>query len=205
ATLLAVGGLVIQFSHSGFEVAIDIVNYFKSGRGHRSVNPIGAIVSAFRYVPDDTLEFRRRLRERLRKLLEDLNASFGPFDRTVMVGHSLGTMIAIDILGSPEAKDDTTGKVELVTLGSPYSAVFNHYFPHMFAPARIELFTSVERWTNIYRENDYVGTNLTDGDCGVAEVAQPPFGHLEYFSDDGVVREIAAILDQDNKADSASS
>ena len=196
ATLLAVGGLVIQFSHSGFEVAIDIVNYFKSERGHRSVNPFGAIVSAFRYVPDDVLEFRSRLRNRLRGLMRDLNEAFGPFERTVMIGHSLGTMIAIDVLSDTREDSKPAGKIELVTLGSPYTAVFGYYFPHMFAPAGAGLLASVGRWTNIYRENDYVGTNLTNGDSGVIEIAQPPFGHLEYFADDGVMREIADFLDE---------
>ena len=132
--------------------------------------------------------------------MKDLNETFGPFERTVMIGHSLGTMIAIDVLSDTRAEDNPTGRVELVTLGSPYSAVFGHYFPHMFAPARAGMLASVTRWTNIYRENDYVGTNLTDGDAGVVEIAQPPFGHLEYFTDDGVMREIAAFLGENKTA-----
>ena len=40
ATLLAIGGVVIQFAHGRFDVAIDIVNFFKSNRGHRRFNPL---------------------------------------------------------------------------------------------------------------------------------------------------------------------
>lgn len=195
ATLLAVGGIIIQFAHSRFEVAIDIVNFFKSDRGHRRINPFGAIASVFQYKPDDIFEFRLRLQRRLDKLIDDLNAAFGPFERMVFVGHSLGTMIAIDRLRSVAQGEAQPGRWELITLGSPYAAIFHHYFPHMFAAAGKELIPGLSRWTNIYRENDYVGTNLTDGKAGVSEVVQPPFGHLHYFSDEAVVTEIVHRID----------
>ena len=196
ATLLALGGVLIQLAHSRFDVAIDIVNFFKSDRGHRRINPFGAIASVFLFQPDSIVSFRRRLQERLSQLLNDLNVADGRHGRTLLVGHSLGSMIAIDWLDDKSNRPSGATHYELVTMGTPYGAIFHHYFPHMFAPAARDLLPGVVGWTNVYRENDYVGTSLSDGDKNIDEVAQPPTGHYGYFSDDAVVREIAARIDK---------
>ena len=198
ATFLAIGGILIQASHSGFEVAIDIVNYFKSDCGHRRINPVAAMTSVFRYDPVQMAEFRSRLNNRLGVLTDDLVKACGPFDRIVLVGHSLGSMIAIDNLMQRNSKDGLgEADIDLITLGSPYTHVFNHYFPHMFAPAGSGLLPSVSHWTNIFRENDYVGTRLTDGKTGVEEHPQLPKGHLDYFADDDVARVICSRITRD--------
>ncbi len=192
ATLLAIGGFLIQMAHSRFDVAIDIVNFFKSDRGHRRANPLGAVASVFRFAPDSVFQFRPRLRDRLGDVLADLDAADGGHERVTLIGHSLGSIIAIDWLDG-KAAGGQTGTTELVTMGSPYGAIFHHYFPHMFAAPARGLLAGVTRWTNIYREDDYVGTALAGAD--IEDVVLPPKGHDGYFGDDKVVREILGRLD----------
>lgn len=194
ASLLAVGGIVIQFAHQGFEVALDIANFFKTDRGHRLVNPFAAVVSIFKYDPQNHSPFRNDLKARLIALAQDLVEWRGGFDRSVIVAHSLGSIIAVDVLHDFAKRGETADGVELVTMGSPYSAIFNYYFPHMFAPASQELLPNVARWTNIYSENDYVGTRLSDGQGAIVEVVEPPFGHVAYFENPEVVGRIGDLL-----------
>ena len=193
ATLLAVGGVVIQLAHSRFNVAIDIVNFFKSDRGHRRANPFVAVSSVFATASPDAVGFRHNLRARLDRLVEDISAARGPYRRIILIGHSLGSVIAIDWLMRRQGADKDDSQFELMTLGSPYGAIFHHYFPHMFAPPqRPDLLPRISRWTNIYRENDFVGTSLAGG--GIDDIVQPPRGHIGYFADNDVVREIATRI-----------
>ncbi|MGI9426877.1 MAG: hypothetical protein ACR2PA_27110, partial [Hyphomicrobiaceae bacterium] len=192
ATLLAIGGVVIQFAHGRFDVAIDIVNFFKSNRGHRRFNPLSAVASVFRFAPGDSSEFRPQLKRRLDELVDDLIVARGPFKRIIFVGHSLGSMIAID--GLATARGSTAAdSVELVTMGSPYRSIFNYYFPHMFPPPSLTGLAGVRSWTNIYRENDFVGTNLDNGSGDIEDIAEPPHGHIGYFSDEAVAKKIALL------------
>ena len=191
ATFLAIGGLIIQFTHSGFEVALDIVNYFKSDRGHRRVNPFAAMSSVFSYELEKPEALRYRLKNRLNILLNDIHEVIDNFDRTILVGHSLGSMVAIDLLKEFHMRGKKSKRLDLVTMGSPYTSIFNYYFPHMFASASAALLPNVENWKNIYSENDYVGGNLTDGQTGITELVQPPFGHVPYFKRDAIIEEIA--------------
>lgn len=189
ALLLGVGGLVVQLGQGHFKIALDIVNWFKSDRGHRCINPLEAMTSVLFYKPEEAEMFRVKVRARLDALIDDLSRTAGPFERTILVAHSLGSMIAIGALRGGERHGDV-GRLELITLGSPYSSIFAHYFPHIFPAAGPALLPGVAAWTNIYRENDYVGTTLTDGRCGVAEVRHPALGHLDYLRHDGVVAEV---------------
>ena len=83
--------------------------------------------------------------------------------------------------------------IELVTMGSPYRSIFNHYFPHMFPPPSPEGLAGVSSWTNIYRENDFVGTDLGVGNGDIEDIAEPPRGHIGYFSDEAVAKKIALL------------
>ena len=117
-------------------------------------------------------------------MLADLNAQKGPFDKVVFAAHSLGSIILIDVARLHNEPSAGMVDTELVTMGSPYQSIFRHYFPHMFAPAALP---SVTTWTNIYRENDYVGTTMSSPGSDVTEHALPPRGHLGYFSDKDAV------------------
>ncbi|MGI9425964.1 MAG: hypothetical protein ACR2PA_22505 [Hyphomicrobiaceae bacterium] len=191
APILLIGGILVQFLHAGFEVSNDIVNYFKSNRGHRRVLPWTAMRTVFFFRSPGTIEFRQTLYDRLIDMIEDLKTKAGPFDNVLFVAHSLGSIIFIDIARMEQQQATGRASSELITMGSPYGSIFRYYFPHMFAPAALE---SVSAWTNIYRENDYVGTTMTSPGSNVIEHALPPRGHLGYFADKDAVKIIVERL-----------
>jgi len=195
--LLAIGGFFIKFATVPIEVASDIINFFKSENGHRQPNPLKAISSVFRRSDGGPNDLRFNLKARLIALIEDLNDKFGPFNRLAIVSHSLGSIVAIDTLVQLKESGNTSGNWTLVTMGSPYNSIFRYYFPQLFKPAGPELLLDSSRWTNIYRENDYVGTRMTDGNVSIQEIAQPPLGHTGYFSDTEVLQHVFALLSDD--------
>ncbi|MEM9356035.1 MAG: hypothetical protein AAGB04_07465 [Pseudomonadota bacterium] len=187
ATLLFFGTLVVQFAHKGFEPVLDIVNFFKSDRGHRRVNPLAAITSIWTYAPGGTQHFRGMLGERLVAQVDDMSARFGPFDRIVFVAHSLGSMMALDYISSAHKGEAKSAPMELVTMGSPLEYIFRFYMPHLFPAAASFADEHDLRWTNVYRADDYVGTHVTTTlSDRIEEIPLPPEGHFGYFSDEKV-------------------
>jgi hypothetical protein len=109
----------------------------------------------------------------------------------VIVSHSLGTVITVDLLRflrrSTESAEERPlrrlgltpagdGEValDLVTMGSPLRQLFGFHFPHLYGwtraaardassdlPAAAPL--GVRSWLNVYRSGDYVGRNLWAG------------------------------------------
>ena len=191
--MLVLLGFIGSYSTSGIDTATDIVNYFKADRGHRKAWLHQSLASVWRTPHPEGFEVRERQRARLRAVVDDLTAQAGPFDRTIFIAHSLGTMVAIDFLREESADQaGKLGEISLVTMGSPYTNVFNYYFPHLFPPVSGDFIPGLKRWVNIYRENDYVGTRLTPKSSdAVHEIEQPARGHLGYFADIDVAKEIA--------------
>jgi hypothetical protein len=148
---------------------------------------------------------RRRIHDRLDVLIQNLLRDEKP-DRLDIVSHSQGTMIAIDLLairGEDWLKglpNDCRG-IGLVTMGSPYTHLYNHYFPSSFRPigdcAKLQPGGGVLReWLNIFRIDDFVGTHIGKGVVGVwpEEYPVPPNGHTNYWVDRGVVARLRQFL-----------
>ena len=189
--ILVIGGVLIQSAHGGFKVITDIVNYFKTDVAHTRANPIAAMALAYSYDPRSEASFGARLRSRFLTICKDLTADAGGVDRLYVVAHSLGTVIALDALRSDRGVPSLPGvEFNLFTMGSPYKNIFNFYFPHLFPVLGREQLPSVSALTNIYRENDYVGTLLSDGDGFVTERRKGRKGHFGYFEDPDVVWEL---------------
>jgi hypothetical protein len=78
-----------------------------------------------------------------------------------VVAHSQGTIIALDEL---RAWKDELPPVTLITCGSPATHLYQFYFPDLygdFADAGwAPLFARLDRWVNLYRLSDYVGTRV---------------------------------------------
>jgi hypothetical protein len=129
--------------------------------------------------------FRRRIEARLVHLVEDLIAAECP-DRIDIVSHSQGTVIALDVLYARGALWSGLGQegpqipIGLVTMGSPWRHLYGTYFPARFpAPGPLP---GVERWTNIFRTDDFIGTHVGQGHWP-EEVPVGPGGHTNYLSD----------------------
>ena len=157
---------------------------------------------------------RARIQDRLKVLVNQLIADERP-DVLVIVAHSQGTVIAIDVIDQEGANwlaaMPEGGCLMLMTMGSPYTHLHNHYFPSSFPSHRSrpalrkrpkgvapsEQHPGVlSRWVNIFRIDDFVGTHIdsSSGQDGSAdgrdmwpqEFPVRPNGHTMYWVDEDV-------------------
>ena len=157
---------------------------------------------------------RHRIHSRMEMLLERLIADEKP-DEIVIVSHSQGTVIAIDVIcaraGVLRRKNGKTATLKLVTMGSPYTHLYNRYFGHAFADvsARQALQPATKGgeladWINIFRVDDFVGTYVDsqttrfvtlDGSEGwPREHPVPKNGHTNYWVDEIVGDTLRAFM-----------
>ncbi|MBP6737463.1 MAG: hypothetical protein KA139_08500, partial [Rhodobacteraceae bacterium] len=149
---------------------------------------------------------RRRIGDRLDVLMQRLIRAEQP-DAICVISHSQGTVIALDLLAERGAHWRAAAgrpvSLVLVTMGSPYTHLYNTYFPASFAPPhqRAGLRPEAEggnlaAWTNIFRTDDFVGTHIdTTRDSGAPnggrgwpeERPVPPNGHTGYWVDRKVI------------------
>ncbi len=192
--VLLLGGLVIQLFPEGFKLASDIVNYF-GDRERNTASFFNVVRSTFALRVAGPQSFRGQARGRLRAIIEDVERTFGPVHEIDVVAHSLGSMIAIDALGvERNANEDGKARIRLITLGSPYRNVFNHYFPHQFPNLTRERLAGVAECVNIFRVDDFVGTTIYDARDGfVREISHNAKGHSDYFGDRDVLREFLRL------------
>jgi hypothetical protein len=166
-------GFVIKLSagfRQGLDVALDVINYL---REHPEDYTIRAQIFA-RYV--SLLRYICNWRA--------LHDGAG-YDRIIIVAHSQGTMITVDLLRflqverDPELQFlDTPDHIRLFTMGCPLRQLYGLRFPHIYDWARHSgdprpghdlpanqppdpmRLLSVGKWVNAYRSGDYVGRNL---------------------------------------------
>lgn len=159
------------------------------------------------------------IRSRFRRVVEHVHEN-ETFDEVLIVAHSQGTVIAIDELGARDADDRrpfrrpisartqaaydavfAERRATLVTAGSPFEHLYQHYFPQHYPPLDDErwspLRSRIHRWHNLYRTHDYVGRRIEPG------AARPDFpqneplgegGHVGYWSDIGFLARLDALI-----------
>ncbi|MDR5809073.1 hypothetical protein [Caballeronia sp. LZ019] len=108
--------------------------------------------------------YRQRLVTALHRFVEGIVARH-PDAEIILLTHSLGTVIAADLLIAHPDLLRHAPSITWVTMGSPINRFFARFFPEMFPPAGdIERHLAVTlpnlRWINIYRVWDFVGTTL---------------------------------------------
>jgi hypothetical protein len=158
---------------------------------------------------------RQRIQDRLKVLMAQLIQDETP-DEIVIVSHSQGTVIAMDVIDQ-EAKTwlallPATDNLDLITMGSPYTHIYATYFPASFKPhrTRVNLNTfdaggCLTSWTNIFRVDDFVGTFI-DGSPHAPngtwpdrqwprEYAVPKNGHTMYWTDENVAEILRPLLE----------
>ena len=161
---------------------------------------------------------RQRILDRLNVLMTTLLRDEDPHE-VVLVAHSQGTMIALAAIAEHGATwsgpPGRTRRLTLVTMGSPYRHLYRHYFPqawpsHRAVPALrpVEQDGLLDDWLNIFRIDDFVGTQIDPpGDPAPpwprpalarltwpAEHPVPPNGHTNYWLDPAVFAPLAAAL-----------
>jgi len=99
----------------------------------------------------------RRIRDLLKQALRQ---ALDRQDNVLLIGHSLGSVIAYDTLWELSNLDGVTGKVDFLTLGSPMGL---HYFQHrllgMNGNAKKSYPSLIRHWVNFSAEGDVASLN----------------------------------------------
>ena len=156
------------------------------------------LLDVFRYLGEP--EYRARLQRDLDALVAGLAAPAGR--RVFLVGHSLGSLIAVDSLlnGSTWRSTDL---VTLVTMGSPIRRLLVRFFPGVLFPPDVGLIADGIRarvgglrWVNVYRPFDQIGGRLgleranAGGEVSTGQWRRLGSAHINYWSD---ARVLAAL------------
>lgn len=189
--LLVLGLVIYNLSHfvsGGLGILRDIVVYSTQGKCA---------------MWDDTGTRRRNFTQRVminnrfKRTLHYGLQTYRPTKVTI-ISHSQGTVIATQMLQDGVVQSllraAENPKVTLVTMGSPVTHIYRRYFKEFFEvstdnmPLATRTGSTVKKaWYNIFREDDFVGTRIGDGDKDEATLAEnhavEPGGHSGYFTD----------------------
>ncbi|HYH67671.1 MAG TPA: hypothetical protein VD866_23440, partial [Urbifossiella sp.] len=156
---------------------------------------------------EDPFPIRAAIQRRVARVVsyfaDQANAATGEDWRLVIVCHSQGTMAVLECLNDARVYDsnkkpalEAFESVRLVTMGSPFSHIYQHYFHHLYpslgdAVRWGTLQANIKskpgnRWLNVYRVDDYVGRKVEATGLVVNEVVEH-FGHTNYWSDGKVM------------------
>lgn len=88
-----------------------------------------------------------------------------PSDRTVLVGHSQGSVLAAWHLAHDVPTNDDENYVALITCGSPLMSLYGQFFPAHFGD---QFFSDVREhsryWVNVWRTTDPIATTVSCAD-----------------------------------------
>lgn len=143
-----------------------------------------------RQVRHENFRARNEINDRFRLVMEHAVETYRP-ERVTVLSHSQGTVVATQMLQDGDLKDylarHGADRVRLVTMGSPVTHIYRQYFPEFFQVSRDRLpggLAPGERWFNIFRRDDFVGTRIDPDvlpDANNLDV--PAGGHTGYFTD----------------------
>lgn len=146
---------------------------------------------------------RNRVKDRMRVFMENFLATERP-DEVILIAHSQGTVIALDVLRSDGARwREGLGALSLVTMGSPATHLYTHYFPSGFPDYTKhpqlqprDAGGILDGWVNIFRVNDFVGTHIASDPASnwPREIPVPARGHTNYWIDRHVIRFLRTII-----------
>lgn len=98
-------------------------------------------------------QIRLMLKERLRPLLQSR-------DEVLLIGHSLGSVIAYDALWELSQENEAHGQVDLLTLGSPLGMKFIFKRLHGISASESRTYPiNIRHWHNVSSEGDLVALN----------------------------------------------
>jgi hypothetical protein len=213
-----------------FDIVLDVVNhfYFRPIDVQDTLDDEDEFDISETTFEHGTLFFSRRetVHSRLRRVLDYYNDTLDNRPDLVFVAHSQGTMIAIEVLNDPDMAWLTNRfrSVSLVTMGSPFSNLYQHYFAKFYPPLDQPFWSSLrkrlDRWINVFRIDDPVGTEIhfparnvhdlescqriDNGYCGssISTSSRPPYsnhpvgcrGHVHYWNDCEVLEILRAEL-----------
>jgi hypothetical protein len=209
--LTAIGGLAVAAGQkplrAGLGIAIDVITWLndhswdsaeRGQTGTRTLFERGLpkLFSAKSGTNQQGYWRRERIKQRLEVLTTQLIKDEHP-NRLIIVSHSQGTVVAIDVLNThgrdwlslmPEGST-----ISLATMGSPYTHVHHEYFPRAFAAisampnlAPVKNGGILTDWINIFRIDDFVGTHIDPTGQWPREHPVHANGHTYYWIDENV-------------------
>ena len=167
--------LLIPKMRPAFDMLLDVVNhfYFRATKMEDALDDDDEFDIVETTFENGKLFFSRRdaIHLRIKRILTHYRDQLDRNQNSnrpelVLVSHSQGTMAAIEILNDEELGwlNNSFSSVSLVTMGSPLSHIYQHYFGHIYPgleqPFWVSLRRRIDRWTNICRIDDFVGTEI---------------------------------------------
>jgi hypothetical protein len=168
--LLVVSTLLVKQLRDWLHILTDVINHF-----YRRKEPVPWPVGREDRPQAVDFEIQQRIEGRFHRVL-NLVLDEPEVSHLTIVAHSQGTVIAVDVLALAALNDHEKNAlraklnpvggppipVDLITMGSPLTHLYQHYFPSRYPPLSIpawgDLTTIVWDWTNVYRIDDFVGT-----------------------------------------------
>ncbi|MEM1198251.1 MAG: hypothetical protein AAGI06_02975, partial [Pseudomonadota bacterium] len=219
---IAVAGFIGVLAYSQREgisqalgVGKDLITYFKVEPSY--FGPDGKTADAPKmqaFSRPENFEFddfrqRKRIHARMQRVLSALWDD--GYKELIVVSHSQGTIIATEF--AKELHDSASELIPkevrerlapimqgatLVTMGSPFTHVYNYYLPDEFGePLSIDD-TMIAKWINIFRIDDFIGTYIgrsdLEGEWPVNQ-AVPASGHTGYWTDAHVIKHLRPLVD----------
>ncbi len=174
AVIIGILGFFAGTISRALDLLLDIITYFQRDAALVLSRPFGVDGSASvssddgepragdqADPPGTSLLRRQQIADRFRCLVNYMVRQQGVKELTVLA-HSQGTITAIEQLQTIDQWLGTSKipPIQLITIGSPYTHVYQNYFSNQFgAPGP----KHVTKWINVYTVNDYVGTRIDDG------------------------------------------
>lgn len=141
--------------------------------------------------PESEFPLRKRISRRFLETIRFLREGPGAEPQNLLIiAHSQGTVISLDALANDLWKQSLAGsfdRVTLLTFGSPFTHLYQHYFPHAYPRTNRMDAYGIPRdsfvWFNSYRVDDFVGTEVVGPEPN-QQFAVGLGGHSDYWRSD---------------------
>ena len=228
--MVPLGGLalfLLPYLRPGFDILLDVVNhfYFRATQLKDALDDDDEFDIKETTFSSGSLFFSRRdmIHCRIKKILVYYRERLRHRPELIIVSHSQGTMVAVEILNDPEMAwlNASFSKTSLVTMGSPLTHLYQHYFGHLYPslnePFWDDLNQRVDRWMNLFRIDDFVGQEvdfpmqpankttqswMTNFGASMPDSSSHPLGrhgHTNYWDDEAALKVLRQELFSDRQ------
>jgi len=162
--------LSLKYLRPALDIGLDVVNHFylKPADDDSAMDDDDEFDFSRVTHEHGSIVFTRReiIGGRLQRILEYYARQYDHRPILNILSHSQGTLIAAEVLNNSDLDwlPQKFSTVNLVTMGSPIHHLYQYYFPHVYPPVDqpywSNLRSRIDSWTNIFRIDDFVGTEI---------------------------------------------
>lgn len=150
---------------------------------------------------------RARIQARLEALLTEMLRG-RKYDHFIFAVHSQGSVITYDFLRDAGSAIGQLGtfKPDIVTFGSPLAHIYQYYFAEYRELEKdiMSLQSGIGRWINVYRIDDYIGTDIDRADRTFIDNKQiGRGGHVDYWREERLAQIVCELATRPASADGA--